>query len=256
MNDPEIRDAATVIVLRREGPGGAAVLMGRRGAGAAFMPSKFVFPGGAVDPGDAAVPVALHPGTAGRLAQEAEAGLAPALAAAAIRELWEETVCGDGGVGRDGRRRDLAGRGGKRRDGNVLVGCCGAAELSDLLPRGGKLSDNGRLLTAFAGRSVQVFKRCLRKAFLPFRCRSGGAVEGAQLPGLKGCAACMARRSGVTARTGAAPDSGRRRRRRRRVSFGPGRPRFESRGRRDSGGICTEGRPSVICPGADITPIP
>lgn len=91
MNDPEIRDAATVIVLRREGPGGAAVLMGRRGAGAAFMPSKFVFPGGAVDPGDAAVPVALHPGTAERLAQEAEAGLAPALAAAAIRELWEET---------------------------------------------------------------------------------------------------------------------------------------------------------------------
>jgi 8-oxo-dGTP pyrophosphatase MutT (NUDIX family) len=88
--DPEpIRDAATVIVLRG-GPGAAQVLMGQRGAGAAFMPSKYVFPGGAVDPSDALVPLAagLNPVCAGRLAT----GTAPhALAAAAIRELWEET---------------------------------------------------------------------------------------------------------------------------------------------------------------------
>ncbi|MDH3262389.1 MAG: NUDIX hydrolase [Paracoccaceae bacterium] len=91
MTDTPIRDAATLILVRdaRDRP---AVLMGQRGAGAAFMPMKFVFPGGAVDPGDAAVPLALPlpPDCHARLAA-ASAGPAPeALAAAAIRELWEE----------------------------------------------------------------------------------------------------------------------------------------------------------------------
>ncbi|MGL4281642.1 MAG: NUDIX hydrolase [Albidovulum sp.] len=88
-----IRDAATVILVRNDGPS-PAVLMGQRGEGAAFMPSKYVFPGGALDAGDASVPLAgglraecqarldLPPGGAGKSA---------ALAAAAIRELWEET---------------------------------------------------------------------------------------------------------------------------------------------------------------------
>lgn len=86
-----IRDAATILVLR-EMAQGPTVLMGRRGATAAFMPSRVVFPGGAVDPGDAAVPVsgALHPTCAARLAEESDR-TAGALAAAAIRELWEET---------------------------------------------------------------------------------------------------------------------------------------------------------------------
>ncbi|MFD0858685.1 NUDIX hydrolase [Roseovarius aquimarinus] len=86
-----IRDAATVILLRRDGPA-PSVLMGQRGAAAAFMPSKFVFPGGAVDPGDAAIPLAapLPDLCAERLAEASPPGLAPALAAAAIRELWEE----------------------------------------------------------------------------------------------------------------------------------------------------------------------
>ena len=52
-----IRDAATVIVTR-PGPAGPEVLMGQRGAQASFMPSKVVFPGGAVDPGDATIPLA------------------------------------------------------------------------------------------------------------------------------------------------------------------------------------------------------
>lgn len=87
-----IRDAATVVVLRRDGPQ-ARVLMGQRGAGAVFMPGKFVFPGGAVDPGDAAVPLAapLPALCTGRLDEDAAPGCATALAAAAIRELWEET---------------------------------------------------------------------------------------------------------------------------------------------------------------------
>jgi 8-oxo-dGTP pyrophosphatase MutT (NUDIX family) len=87
-----IRPAATV-VLWRDGPDGPRVLMGQRGAGAAFMPSKFVFPGGAVDPEDAGVQLAtaLDPLSQARLAQASD-GPAPAtLAAAAIRELWEET---------------------------------------------------------------------------------------------------------------------------------------------------------------------
>ncbi len=89
---PPIRDAATVLLLRR-GPGGPSILMGQRGAGAAFMPNKYVFPGGAVDPGDAGVPLAsaLAPHCLARLDADARPGIAAALAAAAIRELWEET---------------------------------------------------------------------------------------------------------------------------------------------------------------------
>lgn len=89
-----IRPAATV-VLWRPGPAGAAqVLMGQRGAQAAFMPSKFVFPGGAVDAADALVPLAapLDTTCARRLAADAEGAPPPvALAAAAVRELHEET---------------------------------------------------------------------------------------------------------------------------------------------------------------------
>jgi len=67
--------------------------MGQRGGGARFMPSKFVFPGGALDAGDAAVPRAgtLAPRCAARLAQEADGDAGRALACAAIRETFEET---------------------------------------------------------------------------------------------------------------------------------------------------------------------
>lgn len=87
----QIRDAASIIVLRHDGPQ-RQVLMGQRGAAAAFMPRKFVFPGGAVDPGDADIPLAapLPAPCAARLSEDAVPGLAGALAAAAIRELWEE----------------------------------------------------------------------------------------------------------------------------------------------------------------------
>ena len=89
-------DAATLILVRQT-PDGPAVLMGQRGSGAAFMPSKFVFPGGRVDLADrdAAFATPLDPGVADHLCRDtagpADPGLAPALAAAAIRELAEET---------------------------------------------------------------------------------------------------------------------------------------------------------------------
>ncbi len=87
-----IRNAATVIVLRDRWSE-PSILMGQRGAKAAFMPNKFVFPGGAVDAADDAVPlVADLPAICGeRLSEHSEPGLQNALAAAAVRELWEET---------------------------------------------------------------------------------------------------------------------------------------------------------------------
>ena len=87
-----VRNAATVIVLRDRADD-PRVLMGQRGARAAFMPNKFVFPGGALDAGDAAIPLLRPVGgpCLGRLSDDAPAGLETALAAAAIRELWEET---------------------------------------------------------------------------------------------------------------------------------------------------------------------
>ncbi len=91
MTDEPIRDAATLILVRRTA-GGASVLMGQRGTGAAFMPNKYVFPGGAVDPVDSTVPLGspLDAGTAASLARDSDGPAPEALAAAAIRELWEE----------------------------------------------------------------------------------------------------------------------------------------------------------------------
>lgn len=90
-----IRDAATIVLVRDDGPGQPRVLMGQRGARAAFMPSKYVFPGGAVDPGDQSVRLApeLTGAEAARLALRPVTAAPPpprAMAAAAIRELWEE----------------------------------------------------------------------------------------------------------------------------------------------------------------------
>lgn len=87
-----VRDAATVIVLR-DTDTDPHILMGQRGANAAFMPNKFVFPGGAVDALDAEIPLAspLPEKCYARICEDADPKLAQALAIAAIRELWEET---------------------------------------------------------------------------------------------------------------------------------------------------------------------
>ncbi len=95
MNDSDkskVRNASTVIVLRdRETR--PRILMGQRGAKAVFMPNKFVFPGGAVDTADGDVPLAspLSAPNDTRLEEDSTPGMGTALAAAAIRELFEET---------------------------------------------------------------------------------------------------------------------------------------------------------------------
>ncbi len=101
-----IRDAATLILIRDPEGRTPSVLMGQRGAGATFMPGKFVFPGGAVDAVDGAVPLArdLPDLCADRLGRID-------LAATAIRELWEETglILGRPGCWPDGPPRGWRG---------------------------------------------------------------------------------------------------------------------------------------------------
>ena len=86
------RHAASLLVLQQSG-GEVAVLMGLRAAGHRFMPNRLVFPGGAVDRGDATAPVAspLQPNVQALLEKAAKPRLARALAVAAARELEEET---------------------------------------------------------------------------------------------------------------------------------------------------------------------
>ncbi|MEM1419676.1 MAG: NUDIX hydrolase [Pseudomonadota bacterium] len=87
------RDAATVVLVRRDASA-PRVLMGQRGGAASFMPNKFVFPGGALDPSDFEVRSsrALSPACRTRLGKKTDRPeLAAPLAFAAIRETFEET---------------------------------------------------------------------------------------------------------------------------------------------------------------------
>ena len=94
MNDNVVvplRVAATVILFRQK-IGSTYVLMGQRGNKAAFMPSKYVFPGGAVDEDDSNVELFKSIDKKGidLLHQYSEKKIAKELSVAAIRELWEE----------------------------------------------------------------------------------------------------------------------------------------------------------------------
>lgn len=87
MTEIPIRDAASVILLR-DTHSTPKVLMGQRGRSAAFMPNKYVFPGGAVDPEDKSATLPGHPSSV-CLSRLGAPGAS--LLAAALRETWEET---------------------------------------------------------------------------------------------------------------------------------------------------------------------
>jgi 8-oxo-dGTP pyrophosphatase MutT (NUDIX family) len=82
------KDAATLLIIR----GGEEVLMGVRSARHAFMPNKYVFPGGRVDRADGMVPrpIDLKPAVAAKLERGASPNRSRALAMAAVRETFEE----------------------------------------------------------------------------------------------------------------------------------------------------------------------
>src|SRR5438445_11444607 len=89
------KDAATIILIDRSGAE-PKVLLGRRHHGHKFMPGKFVFPGGRVEPIDRRMPSAttIEPRVEARLMQSMahpSAAKARGLMLAAIRETFEET---------------------------------------------------------------------------------------------------------------------------------------------------------------------
>jgi 8-oxo-dGTP pyrophosphatase MutT (NUDIX family) len=89
------RDAATLMLIDRSGRE-PKVLLGRRHQNHKFMPGKFVFPGGRIEPADAGMPSAseLDPAAAVKIAARPRDSAVPAARAfplAAVREMFEET---------------------------------------------------------------------------------------------------------------------------------------------------------------------
>jgi 8-oxo-dGTP pyrophosphatase MutT (NUDIX family) len=90
------RDAATLIIVRHDAVM-PKVLLGQRHDSHAFMPNKFVFPGGRLDPDDVRTKVKsdLHPLVHEKLLKRMRGRASPArargLAIAALRETYEET---------------------------------------------------------------------------------------------------------------------------------------------------------------------
>ena len=94
---PAILDAASILLVDETGAA-PRVLMGLRQASNVFLPGKWVFPGGRLEPGDAMASSIgkLHPGDEHALVQDLlpttpAQSVAKALAHAAVRELFEET---------------------------------------------------------------------------------------------------------------------------------------------------------------------
>ena len=89
------KDSATLILVRRDN-GTPRILMGQRAGGHAFMPNKYVFPGGRLDAADCRVKPAkdIHPATLAKLMHRMRGRptetRARGLAYAAVRETWEE----------------------------------------------------------------------------------------------------------------------------------------------------------------------
>jgi len=97
-NYPYIRPkaAATLLILDKTDSGPVRLLMGRRHEKHAFMPGKFVFPGGRVDAADSRIKAVrpYHPAVEEKLTKELKcvksSARVRALALAAIRETYEE----------------------------------------------------------------------------------------------------------------------------------------------------------------------
>jgi 8-oxo-dGTP pyrophosphatase MutT (NUDIX family) len=85
------KDAAALVLVRRRGSE-ARVLMGERSARHAFLPGRFVFPGGRLDVSDQrlAVDTDLRPEVRGKVAAGTTTSRARGLALAAVRETFEE----------------------------------------------------------------------------------------------------------------------------------------------------------------------
>lgn len=96
---PPIRDAATLVIVDRQG-GEPRILLGRRRPDQVFLPNVFVFPGGRADDDDKVAPSADELAEAETALLQIPAGPgteahspahARGLALAAIRETYEET---------------------------------------------------------------------------------------------------------------------------------------------------------------------
>jgi 8-oxo-dGTP pyrophosphatase MutT (NUDIX family) len=93
-NGPVLRpkDAAALILVRRNGDT-TRVLMGERSARHAFLPGRFVFPGGRLDVADQrlATDTDLRPEVLAKVATGTTTSRARGLGLAAVRETFEET---------------------------------------------------------------------------------------------------------------------------------------------------------------------
>jgi len=102
---PRPKDAATLILLRPAGRS-VEVLMGKRSGRHSFMPDKYVFPGGRVDPTDGRIPAAseLHRRSEEKL-MIGTRRKPRAFALTAIRETFEETGLIVGKANKDSPKR-------------------------------------------------------------------------------------------------------------------------------------------------------
>lgn len=100
------RDAATLILVRSDDDR-PRVLMGKRHANHKFMPNKYVFPGGRVDPADSRIRPAkdylprVQRQVMDRMRGRVSEARARAFAMAAVRETFEETGLVVGAANRD-----------------------------------------------------------------------------------------------------------------------------------------------------------
>ena len=106
-------DAATLVLVRRDGPS-PRILMGKRHESHKFMPGKFVFPGGRVDPGDCRLKLqscldeTVCQKLQMRMKGKPSVARAHGIALAAVRETFEEVGFLIGKKGSPSRTKNVA----------------------------------------------------------------------------------------------------------------------------------------------------